>query len=112
MVARKKYNGLKVDIWSSGITLYAMLCGYLPFDDEDLTNLYSKILKGEFVIPSHVSKEASELIKMILKTDPNERVALTDIINHPFMKIRLLFRIPRKPFSLATMTDIDEQILS
>lgn len=112
MVARKKYNGLKVDIWSSGITLYAMLCGYLPFDDEDLTNLYSKILKGEFVIPSHVSKEAADLIRKILKTDPSERTSLKDIIEHPFMKIKLLFRLPKKPFSLATMTEIDEQILA
>lgn len=111
MVARKKYNGMKVDIWSSGITLYAMLCGYLPFDDEDLTNLYGKILKGEFTVPGHISKEAGDLIKKILVTDPSKRIDLQEIIDHPFMKIRLLFRIPRKPFSLATMTEIDEQIL-
>jgi serine/threonine protein kinase len=111
MVARKKYNGMKVDIWSSGITLYAMLCGYLPFDDEDLTNLYSKILKGEFVIPNHISKEAGDLIKKILVTDPTKRISLEEIKQHSWLKIRLLFRIPRKPFSLATMTEIDEEIL-
>ena len=35
MIKGLKYHGLQADIWSSGIILYAMLCGYLPFDDED-----------------------------------------------------------------------------
>jgi 5'-AMP-activated protein kinase catalytic alpha subunit len=44
MVAGKHYEGLKVDIWSCGIVLYAMVCGYLPFDDPDSKKLYSKIM--------------------------------------------------------------------
>ena len=35
MIAGQKYNPVLVDIWSSGIILFAMLCGYLPFDDAD-----------------------------------------------------------------------------
>ena len=40
MIQGKLYDGLKVDIWSSGIILYALLCGVLPFDDSNIQNLY------------------------------------------------------------------------
>lgn len=35
MIAGKRYEGIMVDIWSSGVILFAMLCGYLPFDDNE-----------------------------------------------------------------------------
>ena len=49
---------IKADIWSTGIIFFALLCGYLPFDDPDTNILYSKIIKGDFDIPSKVSNEA------------------------------------------------------
>jgi 5'-AMP-activated protein kinase, catalytic alpha subunit len=79
MVARKYYRGEQVDIWSSGITLFAMLCGYLPFDDEDISVLYSKILKGEFEVPSYLSSEATDLLRNILVTDPQRRITFAEL---------------------------------
>lgn len=74
MVARKAYNGTMVDIWSSGITLFAMLCGHLPFDDEDLSCLYKKILTGKFEITSNlVSKEAKDMLQGVIEKDPEKR---------------------------------------
>ena len=40
MVEGKKYIGYTVDVWSSGITLYAMICGYLPFEENETALLY------------------------------------------------------------------------
>ena len=70
MIAGQKYAGLNVDIWSCGVILFALVCGYLPFEDPNTTNLYQKILKGDFTIPRFVSKESADLIKCILNTDP------------------------------------------
>jgi 5'-AMP-activated protein kinase catalytic alpha subunit len=55
MIAGKKYHGLKSDIWSSGIVLYAMVCGFLPFEDPKTSNLYKKILAGDYKIPKFLS---------------------------------------------------------
>jgi 5'-AMP-activated protein kinase catalytic alpha subunit len=62
MIAGKKYNGLQVDIWSCGVILYAMICGYLPFEDPDTNKLYKKILKCDYHIPSFVNPMARDLI--------------------------------------------------
>jgi len=51
MIQGKPYEGLKSDIWSCGIVLYAMLIGKLPFEDSWVQNLYKKIISGKFEIP-------------------------------------------------------------
>jgi 5'-AMP-activated protein kinase, catalytic alpha subunit len=44
MIAGLHYDPLKSDIWSTGVILYALLCGFLPFDDPDTQKLYKKIM--------------------------------------------------------------------
>jgi 5'-AMP-activated protein kinase catalytic alpha subunit len=43
VIQRRYYAGPEVDVWSCGVILYAMLCGILPFDDENISSLYQKI---------------------------------------------------------------------
>lgn len=62
MIAGKKYHGSNVDIWSCGIILFALLCGYLPFEDPQTAKLYKKILSGDFSIPRFVSSGARDLM--------------------------------------------------
>ena len=84
IIAGDVYDPVPVDIWSSGITLYAMLCGSLPFDEESKSLLYKKILACDYMIPSYVSSEATDLIKKILVIDPKQRYTINQIITHPF----------------------------
>eukprot|EP00347_Sterkiella_histriomuscorum_P006969 403350750 len=82
MIAGERYFGAKVDIWSCGVILYAMVCGYLPFEDPDTAKLYKKILKGDVQIPKFVSSQGKDLIKKILNTDPDTRYKANDIKTH------------------------------
>lgn len=87
MIAGRKYNGLQVDIWSTGVILFALLCGYLPFDHDDTQILYRKIMRGEYLIPSFVSLNACDLIKKILNIHPGRRYTIEHIKSHPWFSI-------------------------
>lgn len=82
MIAGKRYHGLNSDIWSCGIILYAMTCGYLPFEDPNTSKLYKKILNCDYLIPGFISKASKDLIRKILNTDPTKRFNVNDIRTH------------------------------
>ena len=86
MIAGKKYTATQVDTWSCGIILFALICGFLPFEDPDTTELYKKILIGKFQIPDFVSSEAKDLIKNILVSDPAKRYSIQDICSHSWFQ--------------------------
>ena len=89
IIAKPKYDGFKIDIWCCGIILYAMLCGYLPFDgDSESENnnlqLFRNILECEPEIPDFLSNISRNLILRILTPDPAKRISLKNIKRHPF----------------------------
>ena len=91
MILGYSYNGLKTDVWSSGIILYAMLCGSFPFDDDSEQILYSKIIKGIFEFPDDIvlSDEAKNLIKKSTAARPRHDAAWSRRARHPCRRARL-----------------------
>ena len=92
MVSGLRYDGYKIDIWSCGVILFAMLCGYLPFENNNNNELFKKILSCKVKLPEYLSKESKDLILKILVKDPNKRLSINEIKNHPFyMKGKNIF---------------------
>jgi len=87
MILGRKYNGAHIDIWSCGITLYAMVCGYLPFEDKNNDKLYKKILDCKIDFPSHVGDLSKDMITKLLTVNPTKRISFDEIKQHPFMKL-------------------------
>lgn len=87
MIAGNRYHGLKSDIWSCGVVLYAMLCGFLPFEDQKTSNLYKKILSAEYTLPKFLSSDAKDIIQKIFVTDPEKRITIEELRLHRWYKL-------------------------
>ena len=76
------------DIWSCGVLMYCLLCGYFPFQGTGEEEITRKILSGKFEFDvedfSIISDEAKDLIKKCLKYEPHNRITIQEALNHRF----------------------------
>ncbi|KAK1426506.1 hypothetical protein QVD17_15180 [Tagetes erecta] len=87
ILAKRGYDGAKVDLWSCGIILFVLVAGYLPFNDSNLMVMYRKIYTGEFRFPKWFSPDLKRLMKRLLDTNPVTRISVDEIVNDPWFKI-------------------------
>jgi len=59
-----------------------MVCGYLPFEDSNTSQLYKKILSGEYSLPNFVSDSFKDLLEKILNVNPSKRYRIKEIYAH------------------------------
>lgn len=80
----------KCDIWSCGVILYILLCGYPPFNGDSDTDIMKAVKKGKFEFPvedwSNISKEAIDLLTNMMKYSPKERLTAGQCLAHSWFK--------------------------
>jgi len=98
VLSRKEYDGKLADVWSCGVTLYVMLVGAYPFEDQDDPKNFRKtiqrIMSVQYTIPDyvHVSPECKQLLGRIFVANPHKRITIREIRHHPWF----LKNLPRE----------------
>jgi maternal embryonic leucine zipper kinase len=85
LICGKSYLGAEADLWSMGVLLYALLCGYLPFDDDNINLLYKKIQQGKYELPAWLTADSSHLLADLLQVDPKKRITMQQLVFHPWV---------------------------
>jgi calcium/calmodulin-dependent protein kinase I len=88
-VLKNEPYGKAVDMWSLGVILYILLCGFPPFYHESTAALYKMIKKGEYDFPdpywTDISDNAKNLVKCLLTVNPTKRYTAEQVLAHPWI---------------------------
>ncbi|XP_044776407.1 maternal embryonic leucine zipper kinase isoform X6 [Neomonachus schauinslandi] len=85
LIQGKSYLGSEADVWSMGILLYVLMCGFLPFDDDNVMALYKKIMRGKYEVPKWLSSSSILLLQQMLQVDPKKRISVKNLLSHPWI---------------------------
>lgn len=107
LISGSAYCGPEVDIWSIGVVLYALLAGYLPFDEGNIPALFSKIKSASYEMPHHISPLAKDLISRMLAADPVARITAKQIQEHPWYKMHLPLHLRYTPTIVDHYKDVN-----
>ncbi|OMJ91757.1 hypothetical protein SteCoe_5658 [Stentor coeruleus] len=83
----KGFYDEKVDIWSCGVILYALLQGKILYHEEDIANLNNQVLDFSIDHSDFYDKGLIiDFIKHLIRIDPKERYSAKDALNHPWIQ--------------------------
>mmetsp|Transcript_12033 Transcript_12033/g.33840 ORF Transcript_12033/g.33840 Transcript_12033/m.33840 type:complete len:934 (-) Transcript_12033:498-3299(-) len=86
VLSGKEGHSYEVDVWSLGVVIYTLLVGKPPFETSDVRSTYRRIRSNAYYFPEGVplSDAATDLIRKILRTEPETRPTLAEMLHHPF----------------------------
>ncbi|XP_077248805.1 serine/threonine-protein kinase SAPK7-like [Tasmannia lanceolata] len=123
VLSRREYDGKLADVWSCGVTLYVMLVGAYPFEDQEDPKNFRKtignIMAVQYKIPDyvHISVDCRHLLARIFVTNPSKRITIREIKSHAWFLKNLpreltetaqaiYYRRDNPSFSLQSVDDI------
>jgi len=94
-------------LWSCGVILYILLCGYPPFNGGSDKQIIQAVLAGKYAIDepewADVSEEAKDLVKQLLTYDPEKRINALNAVQHPWIKKMATAERVNKEFAVKTL---------
>lgn len=117
VINQHAYDGSLADIWSCGVILFALVCGKLPFDDDDNMQVLEAVRIGKYKMPTDIDPRAQDLISKMLVYDPNQRISIPEILKHPFctsepLPKSLVSNMPAIEFPESPVLDVDPAIFA
>ncbi|KAM9444479.1 MAP kinase-activated protein kinase 3 isoform 2-T2 [Clarias gariepinus] len=114
ILSLEKYDK-SCDMWSLGVIMYILLCGFPPFYSNTgqaiSPGMKRRIRMGQYEFPNpewaEVSEEAKQLINQLLKTDPNERMTISQFMNHPWINSMV---VPPTPLHTTRVLTEDREL--
>lgn len=114
------YNGKAADIWALGATLFSLVHGNVPFIATSVPGVYEKIKNDPLEFPANcssaaastISEELRDLISRMLDKDPQQRITLPQIKEHPWMTKHGTVRLPSEEENCRLVQISDEDMSS
>ena len=82
-----KFSDKRCDIWSLGCVLFDLITGFPPFNGASEYLIFQKSIEAKYIFPDGIVPDlAQDLIKKCIVIEPEKRLTLDEILNHPYLK--------------------------
>lgn len=109
------YNAFTSDVWSTGVIIFAMLTGQLPWTKRNQAQLFQQIRRGEYTVPKSLTPDCQSFIQGLMTVDITKRLTIEEALNHPWMaavtkqfREQGLFQATESPCPLVSTKKVEQ----